>query len=166
MKTRLVTSLAVAAVLSLGLTSCGLIAPQRTLDQYAPSDGVETTIGDVDVRNLMLITDADAEQFNIVFGAVNNGDSAATVGFRFVSEDGSALASADFELEPGFTSFGNVEDGESTVVSLTDVPAGTMVSAYIQAPGGDIEKMVPVIDGTIRTVDGDHAFPEYLPYVP
>lgn len=168
MKTRFVTSLAAAAVVTLGLTSCGLIAPQRTLDPYAPSDGVEFTLGDIDVRNLMLITDADGEQFNVVFGGVNNGDSSVSVGIRFVSEDGSALASADFDLDPGYTSFGDLEgdEGNSTIVSLDDTSAGSMVTAFVQVPGGDVEKNVPVLDGTLRTVDGEYAFPEYMSYVP
>ena len=96
MKTRLVTSLALAATVSLALTGCGLIAPQATTDPYSPSDGIEFNIADVEVRNLMLITDADAEQFNVVFVGINNGDSAAQLDFRFESANGSGTASANF----------------------------------------------------------------------
>ncbi len=165
MKTRLASSLALAAVVSLGLSGCALVAPQATLDPYSPSDGIEVTIADVDVRNLMLITDAAAEELNVVFTGVNNGQSSQTVGFRFESASGSGNASADFRLAPGLTQFGDPE-GEATFVSLSGARPGSTVTVFVQGPGGDVERQVPVIDGTLKDVDGTYVFPEYRPFVP
>ncbi|MBL5974585.1 MAG: DNA modification methylase [Candidatus Leucobacter sulfamidivorax] len=165
MKTRLATSLALAAAVTLGLTGCGLVAPQATLDPYSPSDGIEVTIADVDVRNLMLITDAEARELNVVFTAVNNSQSSQTVGFRFENSKGSSSASADFRLDPGTTRFGGPE-GEATIISMTGVEAGSMITVYVQGAGGDVERQVPVIDGTLQDADGAYAFPEYRELVP
>lgn len=160
MKTRrLVSSLALAAAVSLGLTSCGLFVPQATLEPYAPSDGIDITIEQVAVRNLMLIADAANENFNVVFTGVNNGESSQTVRMTFVDEQGSLEADANFNLTPGLTVFGS-PDGEArqTIISLRGVEAGATVSAFVEvASGGEVERQVPVLDGTL---------PEYKAYVP
>ncbi|XPP26399.1 MAG: DNA modification methylase [Leucobacter sp.] len=165
MKTRLVTSIALAAVVSLGFSGCALISPQATLQPYSPSDGVETTVAGLDVRNLMLITDAEAEELNIVFTAVNNGENAQRLGFSFVSPSGSRTASAEFLVEPGSTIFGDPE-GEAVFISLPGVIPGSTVTTYVQTPGGDAELNVPVIDGTLQDEGGVYAFPEYRVFVP
>lgn len=165
MKTRLVTSVALAAALSLGFSGCALISPQATLEPYAPSDGVETNVASIEVRNLMLITGADGGEANVVFTAVNNGDSAQRLGFSFVSPSGSSTAGAEFLVEPGLTAFGD-PDGESMFVTVRGAKPGSTVVTYVQTPGGDAELNVPVIDGTLQDEDGAYAFPEYRPFVP
>lgn len=163
-KTRLASSLALAAIVSLGFTGCGLVAPQATLEHYAPSDGVEFNLQEVEVRNLMLITNTEAEEFNVVFVGINNGEQSAKLNFRFESPNGSSSATADFTLRSGSNSFGDLEH-RPTVVSL-DAPVGSMVTAYIQMPGGEIERQIPVIDGTLRDDSGNYIFPEYHELVP
>ena len=104
MKTRrIASSLVLAAALALGATGCSLIAPQGTLEPYAPSDGVDVTIENIAVRTLLLIADESGENFNVVFTGVNNTADDAIVRITFVK--GSSEASADFNLAPGSTSF-------------------------------------------------------------
>lgn len=165
MKTRLASSLFVAAAATFALAGCGMIAPQATLDPYAPSDGVEASVAEVEVRNLMLITDSESREFNVVFTGVNGGESAASLGFDFVNDDGRSLGQAQFRVQPGLTSFG-LPDGEMETVSLSRVDAGATVTTFIQTPGGDAEVEVPVIDGTATDVDGTASFPEYRALVP
>lgn len=150
MKTRrIASSLALAAALALGATGCSLIAPQGTLEPYAPSDGIDVTIDKIAVRNLLLIEDASGKNFNVVFTGVNNTTEDAIVRMTFVTE--STEASTDFALAPGLTSFGN-PDGEFApqLVSLPGVKAGTVVEAYFEvAGGGEAKYEVPVLDGTL-----------------
>lgn len=151
MKTRIASSIALAAAILLGASGCALFAPQGTLDQYAPSDGIDLTVDDVHLRNVMLVAASDGQNFNVVFTGVNNGDSTAPLTISFVSEDGSAEASADFSVEPGSTLFGDPE-GEvpPTLVSIPNLAAGATVTAYFQVPGStDVERQVPVLDGTL-----------------
>lgn len=164
-KTRLFSSLALAAVLATGLTGCGLTAPIATLEQYAPSDGIDANVAAVEVRNLMLITGAEGREFNVVFTAVNTTQKSERLGIDFVGANGSAKASAQFEVKPGSNLFGEL-DGEHSIVSMNGVRPGSMVKAFLQTQGGDVEVNVPVIDGTLKDEGGVYAFPEYRRLVP
>ena len=158
MKTRrIVSSLALAAAVALGASGCGLIAPQGTLEPYAPSDGIDVNLEGVDVRNLLLVADEEGESFNVVFAGVNKGESPALLRMTFVADEGQFEASADFLLEPGLTSFGNPE-GEiaPTLVTIPGLMAGAMVKTYIEVGASEEQRWVPVLDGTL---------PEYQPYV-
>ncbi len=165
MKTRLITSLAVAALATMSLSSCALISPQATLDPYAPSDGVEVNVADLEVRNLMFITDPDAQEFNLVFGVVNSGPDSAKLGFRVVDADGKEIGSADVKVEAGFSTFGDLS-AEPVTMKLRGVEPGTVVTVYVQTPGGEQRTSIPVLDGTLKDADGTYAFPEYRELVP
>lgn len=152
MKTRrIASSIALAAALTLGATGCGFVVPQATTEPYSPSDGIDVSVAGAEVRNLMLIVDESGENFNVVFTGVNTGTTAVDLRITFVSKNGSAEASADFTLEPGSTLFGDPEGTVAPVlVSLPDVIAGSTVTAFLQVPGGaDVERQVPVLDGTL-----------------
>ena len=150
MKTRrIASSLVLAAALALGATGCSLIAPQGTLEPYAPSDGVDVTIENIAVSNLLLIADESGENFNVVFTGVNNTADDAIVRITFVN--GSNEASADFNLAPGSTSFGNPDsDVAPQLVSIAGLKAGATVEAFFEvAGGGETQYKVPVLDGTL-----------------
>ncbi|MBN9613503.1 MAG: DNA modification methylase [Actinobacteria bacterium] len=178
--TRLVSSIALAAALALSASGCAMFAPQGTTDPYAPSDGIEVTIDNVDVRNLMLIGDAAGENFNVVFTAVNNTDGDQTLHFSFVDPNSSATAEATFTVKPGLQQFGDLtataEDGAAStdasdgdaaapalpenvqIVSIPGLKIGSTVKAYVQiGTGQETEKQVPVLDGTLT---------EYQRFVP
>lgn len=165
MKTRLAPSLALAAALALGLTGCGLIAPQGTTQPYEASDGIDVTLTGVDVRNLMLITNDDAKEFNVVFTGVNIGESNQRVSIDFADKAGKQLGSANFTVEPGTTVFGGPE-GTREVVSLANVIAGSTVTAFVQTQGDEMERQVPVLNGDLQDDKGTYVFPEYRDYTP
>lgn len=158
MKTRIASSLALAAVIALGATGCGLFAPQGTTDPYAPSDGIEASFADLDVRNLLLVAAEDGRHFNVVFTAVNATLEPVQLRVSFVNRDGSAEAAADFLVEPGTQLFGDPEgENAPVVVAIPDLAAGDTVTAYLQVVGSeDLERQVPVLDGTLA---------EYRPFV-
>ncbi|QZY53008.1 DNA modification methylase [Leucobacter tenebrionis] len=150
MKIRIASSVALAAALALGATGCSLIAPQGTLEPYAPSDGRDVSTEHVDVRNIMLVADETGENFNVVFSAVNRSGSDQQLTINFVGE-GSASASAEFDVPEGNTRFGNPE-GEQTpvLVALPGVEVGSTVTAYFQVAGTpEVEYEIPVLDGTL-----------------
>lgn len=153
LKTRqIVSSLALAAALSLGLAGCGMFVPTATLEQYAPSDGIDVTIETVAVRNLMLVSDAEGKEFNVVFTGVNNGDSPALLRLTFVNASGSAEATADFNLEPGLNVFGP-KGGETkpTYIELNGPMPGDTVTAFVEVAGLEsVERDVPVLDGVLK----------------
>lgn len=154
MKIRIAASIALAAGLAVGMSGCSLIAHNATLEHYAPSDGVEVTADNVALRNIMLIVDESGENLNVVFTAVNNTEAPAQVSMEF-SADG-AQAAVEFVVEPGLTSFGDLAEGQETlVISLPGVIAGAAVETYFTVNGvGDNNEFVPVLDGTL--VDYQH----------
>lgn len=159
MKSRIASSIALAAAILLGASGCGLFAPQGTTDQYAPSDGIDVDIADIAVRNLLLVASEDGEIFNVTFTGVNPSESPVSLTINFVSEDGAAEASGDFLITPGSQFFGDLEgEVEPVLVSIPNLAAGQTVTAYLQVPGStDVERQVPVLDGTLA---------EYAPLVP
>lgn len=152
MKIRIAASIALAAGLVLGASGCSLIAPQGTLEPYAPSDGVEVTTEGVALRNILLIADEEGKNFNVVFTSVNTNNDPATAVMRF--DEGSSSAEANFSLPVGTTVFGDPEaDSSDTLqlVSLPGVDAGSTVKTYIKINGeNEIEHNIPVLDGTLK----------------
>ena len=177
-KTRIASSLALAAAIAIGATGCAMFAPQGTTDAYAPSDGIDVNIEGLQVRNLMLIGDAAAENFNVVFSAVNTTASPQKLNIDFTGADGAALASAAFTVQPGGQQFGDLQattetmivDDSATsqsgssaspnvqIISIPGLKVGATVTAYLQIAGGqDVQRQVPVLDGTLA---------EYQRFVP
>lgn len=156
MKNRIVSSLALAAAITLGATGCSLISVQSTLEEYAPSDGVSIDAGDVQLRNMLLVTAEEEGNYNLVFTAQNNAAETQPLDLTIV-QDGSRLETS-LEVEPGMTRFGNPDEGENVViVSGLTAPAGAGVDVYAQSGASNDEKhFLPVLDGTL---------PEYRPYV-
>ncbi|SJN10250.1 hypothetical protein FM113_08630 [Leucobacter sp. 7(1)] len=151
MKIRIASSIAIAAALALGATGCSLIAPQGTLEHYAPSDGVEVNLENVDVRNIMLIADKSGENFNVVFGAVNLSEAPQDIAINFMGE-GTQQARAEFTVPTGNTLFGNPAGAEAPVlVSIPGAKPGATVDAYFQQAGSDeVHHRIPVLDGTLE----------------
>lgn len=143
MKTRIVPALALAAAVALGTTGCNLLAPQATTYEYAPGDGIDVSLPSVDVRNLIVF--AGEDNANVVFTAVNNGESATRLSMKFVDQ-GSQKAQKNFNVTPGLTPFG-VDTAE--VVDIADLLPGSVVSVFIESDGTEIERDVPVLDGTL-----------------
>ena len=156
MKIRIAASIALAAGLALGVSGCSLFSHNGTEEDYAPSDGVQVTSNNVALRNILLIADEAAENFNVVFTAVNKTGAPAIVQMNFEGENGSALL--EFEAPEGVTSFGNAEEGEDThVITLRGAELGSTIDTYFTVNGqGDMHEFVPVLDGTLL---------EYAPYV-
>lgn len=151
MKLRTVSAIVLAAGLTVGASGCSLIAPVATSIPYAPSDGIDVSVGGADVRNMMLIADESGENFNVVFTGVNIGSSDIELTVN-MEHGGSGFASADFTIEPGTTLFGDPEgDEEPTLVTLDDVQPGETVTAFFQVAGVDeVEHNIPVLDGTLQ----------------
>ncbi|TDW29535.1 hypothetical protein [Cryobacterium psychrophilum] len=82
MSARIVASVVIAAGILIGTSACGFGAPQATLIQYDPSDGVSGDVGDVAIRNAMLLS-ADGETATLLVTAVNVGDTAESLTVQY-----------------------------------------------------------------------------------
>lgn len=145
MRRRAVASVAVAALVLLGTSACNFIAPQATLDSYAPSDGTATTVGDVKVLNAMLFTES-GDEANLVASVVNT--STSRVQLKLQYESGSDKVDKKFTIGAGEVQ--NVgHNGLDLVLEGIDAKPGDLFPIYLQY--GDAEGkqlLVPVLDGT------------------
>ncbi|WP_432546938.1 hypothetical protein [Kineococcus sp. SYSU DK004] len=88
-------SAAALAAAVLGLSGCAIFSPPTVLRPYNPGDGVRTTVGDVEVRNALVVA-ADIDRPGVVSVLlVNVADEENTV---TVSASG---ASGTFTVAPG-----------------------------------------------------------------
>lgn len=146
MRRRAVASVAVAALVLLGTSACNFVAPQATTDNYAPSDGTQTTVGDVKVLNAMLITE-DGEEASLVAHVVNR--SKSRVQFKVQYKSGSEDVDKKFTVGAGeVQNLGG--DGMELTLQNIDAKPGDLFPIYLQY--GDAEGkelLVPVLDGTL-----------------
>jgi len=153
---RLFAPLALALSLVLGATGCTLNAEIATQKDYDPSDGVGAEIGELSLRNIMLITN-DAGEANLVMTVVNAGGSDVSLNVQYSDGADESNASIDVPGAPALLRVGDNPDS-GVVLSGSDVVAGGLTPLYFQygnTPGELV--LVPVLDG---------ALPEYELLVP
>ena len=156
MRRRLLAPLALAFSVALGATGCTLTADIATMKDYDPSDGVGTEVGDLALRNIMLITNGSGEA-NLVMTVVNSGGE--DVSLRVQYSDGEAQSNETLDV-PGFPALTRFGDDPATgaLFSGSDIVAGGLTPMYFQYANNPGELVfVPVLDG---------ALPEYELFVP
>ncbi|MDN5635631.1 MAG: hypothetical protein L0G36_08315 [Brevibacterium sp.] len=153
-------ALAVAALaLVIPVSGCAsLLSPHQTAEySYNAGDGAWGSIGDVEVRGLMLIMDESGEgPAQLFFTLINKGDSSAKVSFDVGGKKAteSVKAGETFVQDPESPSSDSSEP--ITVDSLKAQPGDL---ADVTVTVGDDEK-------TIRTQVLSNALPYYEQYVP
>ncbi len=80
-----------ALVLVLFLSGCAVFSPQATEEVYNPGDGSSIDLGEVQVRDLIVVGTGADEPATVVAYVVNNSSEQVTV--TFSSEGGTATAS-------------------------------------------------------------------------
>lgn len=155
MKSRLAASIALAAALLIGTTGCTFFSPIATQKVYDPSDGVGAEVGDLLIRNAMLIGD-DPENLNLVVTIVNRSDSDRRLSVQWAS-GGERITESMFVNANGRTAFGGPDQDQVLITGSTNAIGGLvpLFFSYGTAPG--VEVLVPVLDGSL---------PEYELFVP
>ncbi|GGA62884.1 hypothetical protein GCM10011490_11710 [Pseudoclavibacter endophyticus] len=149
MKFRAVASVALAAALAGGLAGCNLISPLATTIEYAASDGVHVTVGDLELRNIMILVDAEGDTTptagSFVGTIVNHADDAGSV--TITTE--SATAQLPLDASQPLTHIG-YGDGPQVLIEGVQLEPGSTIDVTFTGPGGTTEtKKVPVLDGTL-----------------
>lgn len=147
---RIAVSLA-AAALAFGVTSCGAINDQATSTVYAASDGINVDVADAAVRNLMLVTNADASEARLIGTVVNDSDKALSL--KIAAGDAAAVTLS----VPADSSLKLEEDANKTLVTGLDIKAGQHAATTFTSAGSTVDFSVPVVDGTLA---------EYRSFVP
>jgi hypothetical protein len=145
------------AALGIGLlsvTGCGYINPQQTSEQYSASDGTQTDLGPLQLRNMMIISEGEDKPGRVI-GAVYN-DSSRDVKLTISGADG---AETEVSVKKNSYVLLNEDSGDEAILSTTGGKPGSLVEVTVREDGSnqDASFKVPVLDGTI--VD----YKEYLP---
>lgn len=80
---RAALALAAAALTAVSLTACNKMSPQTTDHSYAPADGIDMSVGQLQVRNLAVVASAKDSTGYVNGLVVNEGQQAAAVSFSF-----------------------------------------------------------------------------------
>ncbi len=149
---RAVVSIALAGAVLSGLTACNFFSPQTTLERYDPSDGVSGSLGDLEVRNALLVT-TDGTRASLVVSVVNSTDSIRTLEIQY--DSGSTRATTTvFAAANAITQIGG-GTGAQVVLEDVEAPAGALLPLYFQSGDAEGQELqVPVLDGTLGTYTG------------
>lgn len=143
-------ALASAPVALLVLSGCAAFSPRQTDVPYQPADGVAVDLGDVEVRNLVLVAGEKDGPATVSAQVVNNGDKAETV--EIASEKGGAPASVKVApgqstVLPGKGAQVQVDPGEATPGELA-----TLTVSSTSTDGSPVEVPVVEADGYYKTL--------------
>ena len=141
----------VIALAVLGVSSCSVVNEQATVRAYSPSDGIVENVGEVELRNILVVSEGDGEAGRLLGTVVNASPDAV-----------------NFSLALGGTTLTwNIESGDKVVFEDTpapevtvpnvDVLPGTGLRADASNGAETVQLNVPVLDGTIES------YREYLP---
>lgn len=154
MLNRKFAAVAIAAAVALGTTGCTFNSPVASLKAYDPSDGVNATVGKIQVRNLMILTTATGQA--AIFGSLvnQNSDAQATDVELHAHSDVSTpeipvSVGAGEKLDLGYNG------GQALPITFSPKP-GTLVEMHVTVGADKVTLNVPVLDGT---------FKEYAPLV-
>jgi hypothetical protein len=152
-KGRIAASIVLAVGIVMGTAGCNLIAPQATLRHYDASDGVGGSVGDIDVRNAILISDT-GKAGNLVVTLVNTGDSAHLVNIKH----GNSEKVKQVSVKPGAIKVLGGPTDQRVVFNGIKTEPGALYPVYFQYGDETVLRLrVPVLDGSL---------PEYQDYSP
>ncbi len=160
MRARLAASAALVALLAIGTTGCTFMTDQATTQQYSPSDGIGTTVGDVGVQNALLVT-ADGETASLLINFINHSEFGVEVNIQYKTADNEKVAASVYVNANSVKSLG-ATDASKLILSGIDAPAGSNFAVFLQygdvtgkqlwlpvlAPNGEYETLAPPANET------------------
>ncbi|MEO7123937.1 MAG: hypothetical protein ABI400_12640 [Lacisediminihabitans sp.] len=153
MRARRAASVVLAAAVLLSTAGCTFFAPQTTLKPYDASDGVNTQIGDVYIRNVLLLVN-DTGDASLLANVVNETDNGVNVTFQYEGKDSDGVSGkvndSVFANPDKTASVGGKHNPRITLTGI-DAKAGSLFPIFVQY-GNKTGKqlLVPVLDGTLK----------------
>lgn len=155
MRRRIAAAAVLAAGLVLGLTGCTFFAPQATLIQYDPGDGVSLNVGSIQVRNAFVISPKGTDA-NFIGAVINNSSQDVVVDFQYTEHVNGKdkVTDVPFGLKPNqVESFGN-PGVPQLVFRKANVKAGALLKIFVvyatkagvTVSGKNV--LLPVLDGS------------------
>ena len=149
MKSRLIASLALGALVVLGSSGCAMLSTQATTIQYSPSDGVNIPdSGPLQVRNVLIVTDEEGVDGNLVAAIVNQTSESQTLSIEY--GEGSSKATEKIRVPANTTVSLGTAETEPLLLEGIETKPGSNLPMFFQS--GDSEGVlfaVPVLDGSL-----------------
>jgi hypothetical protein len=152
-KVRIVVAAALAVGVALGTAGCNLIQPQATTTPYDASDGVGINVGDLQLRNLMIISD-NGETGNLLMGAANSTGEDVELHIGFVS--GGTVVDGHLDVpsnDKQVTSWGSGSEDRIILGGINTIPGGLLEVAF-EANGETKTVLVPVLTSAQPEYEG------------
>ncbi|UWX97569.1 hypothetical protein N2K95_02440 [Arthrobacter zhaoxinii] len=141
----------VIALAMLGTAGCSAVNEQATTIEYSPSDGILENVGDLQLRNILVVSNGSGEPGRLIGTVINDGAETQ----KFTLAVGGA--SLPFELEAGDKVVFEDEAEAQVYVPEVEVDAGTGINTELTVNDDTTTLNIPV-------VNGDQ--PDYRPYLP
>ena len=146
MKSRLVASAAISALVLLGATGCTFITPQSTKIEYPASDGVNISDADgpIVVRNAFIVANEDGTVGNFVGAIVNPTQDRGTLTISLAgSESFTVTVPAGKSVSLG------ANEDPLRILDLDAKPGSTVEMHFQSGDSAGVKTDVPVLDGTL-----------------
>jgi hypothetical protein len=140
-------TIAAALITVLALSGCSLNREVESLRPYAPSDGVQSEVGDLKSRNLMFIRNEEGRAV-LIGSFVNSSQNELMASIQTEDAAGESIR-FDFSVEPGGVYDLGYNGNPGIVLDVQEI-AGAMRNVFISAGGDPMGKLVPVLDGTLE----------------
>lgn len=146
MRMRAAACVALVGAMVLGLTGCEFFAPQQTTRSYSASDGVNGTVGPIDIRNAFLVT-VDGTDASLIVSLINSSATARSVSMQYNSASGVTSQSV---VVPANSSLA-VRPGEPVTVTFSGLTAkiGSLLPVFFSSGGTNDQLGVPVLDNSL-----------------
>ena len=140
------SALAPAAAVGLGLVLAGCSAtnPATTTRDYAASDGVDVTLGDLDLGNLMVLAAEEGAPGTVLGSVTNTGGDSTTVQLG-LADDATSL-----EVGAGETVLLGPEQEPVDLAAVPVAPGALVELTVASEADGTTTVRVPVLDGTLE----------------
>lgn len=140
-------SVVLAAGVLLGTSGCNLLAPQSTTKHYDASDGVSGNVGDLAIRNAIVLSE-NGTAGNLIVTVVNAGDSAHSLNVQFTGNAGKVTRKVTVKAG-STTSFGTENTPVIPLDAITAQPGSLFPVFFQYGNETGVELLVPVLNGTL-----------------
>jgi hypothetical protein len=147
-KSRLIASLALGALVVLGTSGCAMLSTQATSIQYSASDGVNIPdSGPLQVRNVLIVSDEEGVDGVLVAAIVNSTSESQTLTIEY----GEGSKTTETIRVPANTTVSlGTEETDPLPLEGIDTKPGANLPMFFQSGDSDgVLFDVPVLDGSL-----------------
>ncbi|ARC55910.1 hypothetical protein AS850_02305 [Frondihabitans sp. 762G35] len=127
---------------------CNFISPQTTTEQYAPSDGFETNLGAIQIRNAIVFTES-GDKGSLSVTLINTSSTDQDVSFQYKSLGSTATATIPVPAN-STVSRGTAGGDEQVILDGIGEQPGSLLRVFVQygtQSGKNFD--IPVLDGSL-----------------